>query len=457
MVKLLNSRKPLLAILLFFLVAKFVFFLIFYSQDNTRVFTADSTSYYEPAAETLLRLGRFSQSDNPDMPEIHLTPGYPFFLAKIYSLFGINQIPVVIVQILLGGATIVLTYTIAKKLWNHWIGVAASIFLALDPGSFASPFFLMTETIFSFFLLLAVFGGIRLLQDKKNIKNWAFVLGFALALAILTRPIAYYLIVLLGLGFFIYVARVKRFEFKKTVSIGLLIAIPLILFIGGWKVRNFIVSGSPTFAHVTSAVLFDYTATEIIMRRDKISYEEANRKLRNSLPSMEGWPEAKKRDFLAEKGLSIIKQHPLLFAQERIYGLTEMLFMPYETDIFRLINIPHESVTYIVRDLFKIPFNEYVNKWLYGYTSQFALFSIMETYIFFLYANIAVSLWKIRNLPDKQRLLIHILLGILILYFLALSESAPRFRVPIMPYLSIFGAIGLYSVYKYIRKGGLVP
>ena len=340
---------------------------------------------------------------------------------------------------------------LARKLWGHSVGLIAGVFLALDPGSFSSPFFIMTETLFTFLLLIAVFSGVQLIQNYKNKMRWAFAMGLALALAILVRPIAYYLIALLGVGFFIYVAAVKHFELKRTIVIGLLIAAPLILFVGGWKARNYIVSGSSTLAHVRNIILFDYKATEIIMRRDGIAYDDARNKLVDSLPNMEDWSETKKSDFMGNKAMSIIKQYPLLFIEDHIYGLVEMMFVPYETDIFRFIGVANQPTTYIITDLLKLSPNEYINKWAYGYTWQFSIFIVMLAYLLFLYACVIVGVWKVFGEP-KGRRLVYLSLCIVILYFLAFSESAPRFRVPIMPYLSMFGAAGLYYIYEYIWK-----
>jgi 4-amino-4-deoxy-L-arabinose transferase-like glycosyltransferase len=445
-------RHPV-SILFIFLVIKIALFFFFYTQDPSRVLMTDSTGYFGPPAEALFELGRFSKSISlPNSPEILNTPGYPFFLATIYSLFGnINQVPVIILQIFLGGATIILTYVLAKKIWGHKIGVIAGVFLALDPGSFASPFFIMTETLFAFLIIIAVLAGANIIQNQNSKFYWAFTLGLALGLAILVRPIAYYLVPLLGIGFCIYVAVIKHFELKKIAIIGLLIALPLFLFVGGWKIRNFIVAGDSSIAHSKDLILFFYGATEITMKKYGISYDEALAKLNASLPPMEGWSEAQQYDFIGRRGLSIIKENPLLFAEDRLYGLAEMVSMPYETGLFNFLGVPHQAVTYIVRDLFTLHPNQYLNKWAHEYRSQFVLFLIMEAYLLFLYASIVVSIWKAQDTQGHHRIA-YLLLGVLILYFLVISESAPRFRIPIMPYLSIFGALGFYCAYNYIRK-----
>ncbi|MBI1888847.1 MAG: glycosyltransferase family 39 protein, partial [Candidatus Spechtbacteria bacterium] len=272
MVRFFRSHKEiskLALLILVFLIVKLALFLPAYMSDQSRVFMGDSY-LYQNSAQTLLKLGRFSQSlASPDAPQIVLTPGYPLFLAKIYSLFGIHNLPVILAQILLSAASLLLAYALARKFLHQRIAFIAIVFLALDPASFVNSFLLLTETLFTFLLLLAAYAGVELLQNERNSKAWAFALGVTLAFSTHVRPIAYYLIFPALTGFFL-IFLFRKFPWRKTFPILALILIPWILLVGGWHIRNFSITKSFTFSHIQGINLFDYKAPDIIARRDGI-------------------------------------------------------------------------------------------------------------------------------------------------------------------------------------------
>ncbi|MBI1888583.1 MAG: hypothetical protein HYS15_01480, partial [Candidatus Spechtbacteria bacterium] len=293
---------------------------------------------------------------------------------------------------------------------------------------------------------LAAYAGVELLQNERNSKAWAFALGVTLAFSTHVRPIAYYLIFPTLTGFFL-IFLFRKFPWKKIFITLALIATPWVILIGGWHIRNFSITKSFTFSHIQGINLFDYKAPDIIARRDGITYDEARQKLHEALPPMEGWSEAKKLDFYAKQGFSIITQHPLLFLEDQIYGIAKMMLLPHVSALFRFFDIPYESESYILLDLTKLPINEYVQKWVYGRPLQFTLFLVAEIYLLILYASVCIAIWKIFTSKQIKKLAYIWILGLLF-YFLLFSEASPRFRVPIMPYLAILGAVGIYSIYK---------
>ena len=62
---------------------------ITFSIDPHRLLQPDSFTYEGPA-RAIVQTGRFSASpERLDVPEVMRTPGYPFFIAGVYYLFGI--------------------------------------------------------------------------------------------------------------------------------------------------------------------------------------------------------------------------------------------------------------------------------------------------------------------------------------------------------------------------------
>lgn len=77
------------------------------------------------------------------------TPGYPFFVAIIYSLFGNYPYTVLFVQIFLNLLSIVLMYKIGKELFSEKIGFFAAVVFSMDLHHLIFIYQILTETIYT--------------------------------------------------------------------------------------------------------------------------------------------------------------------------------------------------------------------------------------------------------------------------------------------------------------------
>ena len=117
------------------------------------------------------------------------TPGYPVFLA----LIGPDQ-RVYLAQLLLGLLTTLLLFWIAWRLTsNAWLAGAAAIAHSLNLGQLFFEANLLTETLTTFWLVLAL-AAILLLLTRSRPNIWlAAGIGLFSALAAITRPLFIYL------------------------------------------------------------------------------------------------------------------------------------------------------------------------------------------------------------------------------------------------------------------------
>ena len=84
-------------------------------------------------------------------------PGYPLFLALIYSLAGpVKMAAVRLVQAALSAATCWVTYAIGRNAFGTAAGRVAAVLLALYPGHVYMAWRLMAETLFTLLVALAV-------------------------------------------------------------------------------------------------------------------------------------------------------------------------------------------------------------------------------------------------------------------------------------------------------------
>ena len=96
------------------------------------------------------------------------TPGYPFFVAIVYSLLGEHPYTVLLVQIFLNLFSIVLMYKIGKELFFEKIGVFAAIVFSLDLHHLIFIYQILTETIYTTIFLLALLFYVKALKNKVS-------------------------------------------------------------------------------------------------------------------------------------------------------------------------------------------------------------------------------------------------------------------------------------------------
>lgn len=156
------------------------------------------------------------------------TPGYPAFLA----LLGPDR-AVYAAQLVLGLGITMAWFLIGwKASGKPWFGGMVALAHTFNPGQLLFEANLLTETLCTFLLMLALLGAFFWLDSPKNRKFWlGLAIGLAAALTVITRPVFIFLPV--WLAFFLAVS----FEGKKLkVNWNALVSILLmaVLVVGGW-------------------------------------------------------------------------------------------------------------------------------------------------------------------------------------------------------------------------------
>ena len=159
-------------------------------------------------------------------------PGYWLWLGLIYSIFGASSAIAGLIQLFVcGTAVILLTWLLARRLFNHWIALVAATIAAVYPNMFQFEEMLFVEAVvlpMTLVLALLVFTGTPSL--RRTI--W---IGVLLGALMLFRPTSFYL--LPGLlaawwvrGGFGYAVR------TTSIAVGC-----MLLVIAPWTIRNAIV------------------------------------------------------------------------------------------------------------------------------------------------------------------------------------------------------------------------
>ena len=149
----------------------------------------DALKYYK-LAYNLAENGVYSQAQNlPFTPETAITPGYPLFLAAILALSSdvvVFYNTTLLLQAILSTVTVILVYCI---FWRHlpwFLCVLGTFLVAVSPHLIIYSGYLLTETLFTFLLILGIFFYI--IGISKNSIAGQMSAGIVLGIASLTRP-----------------------------------------------------------------------------------------------------------------------------------------------------------------------------------------------------------------------------------------------------------------------------
>ena len=206
--------------------------------------TADSFIYGD-IAKNWLRHGIYGVSDGAAINPTYIRlPGYPAFLATVFSIFGMEHYrAVLVIQIFVDLATCFLIADIARRLLSDRAAKAAFLLAALCPffANYAAA--ALTETLEIFFTVIALNLAIRGLSDGQThgLLRWAGC-GLAIACATLLRPDGG--ILLAAVGGYLVAMTIVSFVRKTPASskyyfrAGLLVASVALAPLIPWTLRN---------------------------------------------------------------------------------------------------------------------------------------------------------------------------------------------------------------------------
>ncbi len=396
-----------------------------------------------------LVLNDWTVPDGVNDPEIRTTPygrppGYPFFLAGVYTLFGVNDWSPRLVQTVLGLANVLLLYALARGLFGPLAAILSALLMAV---SWAFPYYeaqLTYPAVIVFLLLLSM----RLVAAwaRRPRLTTAFALGVALGLFGLFRPNGLIFFPVLLLWMF-WTGHRRALLRRSLPSIQLLLAGTLIV-LGPVFIRNFRVAHDFTFissygglnfyvgnhpdaslveprlpelkelAGVENWSCFDYPA--IVhglgrkLGREQLSFSEANR-------------------WFYQKGLAFIRSHPAQFAENT--AKKALLFWG-----------PREVTNDTVPELDR---------------THSAVLSRLPGFAFFMTLFLAgtacfIAVWRknkhVNLRPGGREGAVAVLLFILA-YFLSVLPYfiAGRYRMPVLPFMILFGGYGLARALRWLR------
>jgi 4-amino-4-deoxy-L-arabinose transferase-like glycosyltransferase len=177
-------------------------------------------------------------------------PGYSVFIAGVLAISG-SYTPdadaqsgddprlcwVKFAQVLLGTATTFIAYRLGRTWFDHGVGLAAGWFFALDPTLIAFTHYLFTETLFTFLFAWAI---LLITEQRSQLSTWrSIAAGVLLAFGAYTKSSVLYFLPVLA----IWWLWTQRRQWKSALRcIGCATA-AWTLCVAPWTIRNWQVHG----------------------------------------------------------------------------------------------------------------------------------------------------------------------------------------------------------------------
>lgn len=173
--------------------------------------------------------------DSEGRPTSYRPPGYPAFLALIYSAAGRSLLAVRLIQALIGSLSVCLFYILADKIFGPPTAVFTGIFTSFYMIFVRCANFLYTEILFTFLLLLTIYLCIN--HEKLTLLRCCF-LGFICGILTLIKTIAFFVPMIL-IAYIAFKLDEKGRRLKKAQKYAFAIIACFLCVLLPWTIRNY--------------------------------------------------------------------------------------------------------------------------------------------------------------------------------------------------------------------------
>jgi 4-amino-4-deoxy-L-arabinose transferase-like glycosyltransferase len=176
--------------------------------------------------------GKFMWSDtlyHHAHPTMTKAPLYPVLVGLGYVVFGEHYDRILTIQTLIGPIVIVLTWALARRLFNPRVAIAAAFVVAVYPFAWQFEARLYSEAITTPLVLIALL----LFMDREPTRRRIIGLGLTMGLLMLCRPALFYLFA--GVLAAWWVKAGARRGLLATAAAALVAALVIV----PWTVRNY--------------------------------------------------------------------------------------------------------------------------------------------------------------------------------------------------------------------------
>ncbi len=380
----------------------------------------------------------------PYLPEMIVTPAYPFILAGVYRLVGREPAIPLVLNLLFAVASAVLIFLIARRLTDSgraafWSGVL----FAVNPNAALYTGQLLAET---FYIMLILLGFLIAMECDADRPSTVFVSGVVLGLLVLTKPsgvVPAAFIVLYG------ILRSRRWHYLLTPLIAFVITLP-------WFYRNLKAFGMWKFSSVMDMTLTIYHAAPVMSDIEDMPLDSAAMKLLGyelyeKVASR--YPDPVALDSAGRIAKSFLKAHPLNYLKLTLTGIPVVVGMPMSmAEYARFLGrapsrapVAQDFIRAVSRlrvwDALKLIYERRlsvlspVGAFGYLYGALFNLIFLLLTFVGWL------------KFPERRFATVLLFLTLFVLIPVGICPS-PRYRLPVSVVWSVFAGYGITLIKK---------
>ncbi len=436
-----NQYKRLIIIFLIAVSLRVMLFIAVGSwQDEVlkeRIVVGDASGY-DKIAVNLLENNGFSTSESfPYAPDIFRTPMYPFFLAAFYTIFGYKPYMAILFQLIIGSMTCILTYKIAGIFFNEKIAFLAGLLTAFEYSSILYSNKLLTDTLFTFLLIVHIYFLVKFLTTNKN--KWLVYSGVFLGVSTLCRLVSVY--------FFIFLIAIFFLHFRKSLRKGIIkysiLTLVFLLTITPWMVRNYTVSGKFLVSSVQERVWYWHLPRLI----KSLSIEGSSSQQIERVPNPNGDPSETRNENMGMSTERNIIDAGLPDAKRYIAGMVRFFTILGSSQYPQMLGLPYYRIkpNAAVLEGAKIAIQKKnILEWF------FICFSL--SFLIFLYSTMCFGIYA--AIREKNFLKIALFISIIAYFVIATGPVSftERYRLPIMPYIILLSGYGINQLRRRFRE-----
>lgn len=349
-------------------------------------------------------------------------PLYPYFLGLIYSIFGHNLFAVLILQSIIGAVSTLLVFLIGSRLVNKHVGLIAALLWAFHPTIIFYEGLIMKEGLAVFLILFMVYE-LTIANESQQYKHWCFA-GIALGLSALVRGNILLIIPFMIIWLF-FEEKENFLRFSLAFVIGLLIVIMPV------AIRNKLVGGGFVLTTSQAGANFYWgnnenstgtLLTSPMFVRSKPPYEKEDFASEAVRLTGKVMSDSEISRFWLRKGIEFILQHPRQYLKLQYQKLQLLLNNTELSDNYQY---------YYYNRFSALPKYSPVS---YGLICSFGLLGMVLS---------------IRNWKRLFSLYIFVTAYSLALMLFLIST---RYRLPMVPILTIFAAVAVYWIWEKLSK-----
>lgn len=337
--------------------------------------------------------------------------GASWFYALVKIVFGYSELPIMVVNVLVGAGLVFVSYRIASLYFSAGVALISAWILAVWPVLIEFTTVYASEVLFAGFIA----ASIAMWASRKG-SYWmrSVVWGALLCIATYVRPTALPLFVVLPV-----LEYIRERNLKQVVTSFVLASCTAAILLAPWVVRNQQVFGAPVLVSANFGV-------NLWMGNNQHSDGGYMR-----LPDIQFANEVERDRYFKKEAVEFIRANPMWYLKLAL----RRAVMTYD------------------RETIGVAWNEPALRKLVGDRGLMVIKAVSTAYWWLVLTlavcGVAVLLWR------KKSNLLHPLVVVSAFFFVVpiLTVGQDRYHMPLNPFLAMFAAVALDAAWKRFSAG----